>query len=43
MNECSSSPCINGGSCVDEVNAFKCVCVSGYTGEKCDKGGYYIN
>uniref|UniRef100_A0A3Q3X052 Fibulin-7-like n=1 Tax=Mola mola TaxID=94237 RepID=A0A3Q3X052_MOLML len=26
INECASSPCLNGGTCVDEVNHFFCVC-----------------
>lgn len=34
--ECESSPCLNGGSCQDLVNAFKCICLSGYRGEFCE-------
>lgn len=33
MNECSSSPCLNGGLCVDEVNHFTCSCPDGFTGQ----------
>ncbi|KAG8124142.1 hypothetical protein E2320_019555, partial [Naja naja] len=35
-NECESSPCLNGGSCQDLVNAFECICLSGYRGEFCE-------
>lgn len=31
-NECSSTPCNNGGRCVDLVNRFICECASGYEG-----------
>jgi len=30
INECISSPCLNGGTCVDGVNSFLCQCVPGY-------------
>uniref|UniRef100_A0A3B3V6E6 Fibulin-7-like n=1 Tax=Poecilia latipinna TaxID=48699 RepID=A0A3B3V6E6_9TELE len=36
-NECASSPCLNGGTCVDEVNQFSCVCAKGWAGETCQK------
>ncbi|KAF7247104.1 hypothetical protein EYD10_06930 [Varanus komodoensis] len=35
-DECGSAPCLNGGSCQDLVNAFECICLSGYTGEFCE-------
>lgn len=35
MNECTSDPCLNGGSCVDEHDGFQCVCPVGYTGTRC--------
>ncbi|KAL9970534.1 hypothetical protein ACROYT_G022927 [Oculina patagonica] len=30
IDECSSSPCLNDGSCVDDVNTFRCNCTSLY-------------
>lgn len=36
VQECESAPCLNGGSCQDLVNAFECICLSGYTGEFCE-------
>jgi hypothetical protein len=36
ISECSSSPCRNGGSCVDAVNSFVCQCPAGYSGSVCE-------
>ncbi|XP_065194308.1 fibropellin-3-like [Sycon ciliatum] len=36
INECSSNPCNNGGSCHDQVSRYVCDCLAGYTGEHCD-------
>ena len=36
INECQSSPCINGGTCLDGVNRFICQCLPGYTGDRCE-------
>ncbi|CAL9701803.1 unnamed protein product [Knipowitschia caucasica] len=35
INECASSPCLNGGTCTDEVNQFSCVCAKGWAGVTC--------
>ncbi|KAM6980927.1 fibulin-7 [Aplochiton taeniatus] len=35
INECASSPCMNGGTCVDEVNQFSCTCTKGWAGATC--------
>ncbi|XP_051512426.1 fibulin-7 isoform X3 [Myxocyprinus asiaticus] len=35
INECLSTPCANGGTCTDEVNAFSCVCPHGWAGPTC--------
>ncbi|XP_048585834.1 protein jagged-1b isoform X2 [Nematostella vectensis] len=35
INECLSSPCKNGATCVDRVDGFKCVCDAGYQGSLC--------
>lgn len=35
---CSSHPCTNGGSCMEDGNVgFRCACLEGFTGEACDR------
>ncbi|XP_070536661.1 cubilin-like [Ptychodera flava] len=36
IDECSSNPCQNGGTCVDGVNGYSCTCATGYTGDNCE-------
>jgi len=38
INECSSNPCDNGGSCIDEINGYTCKCATGYEGMHCNGG-----
>ena len=38
IDDCSSSSCLNGATCVDGVNSFKCQCVKGYDGDRCENG-----
>lgn len=40
INECASSPCRIGATCVDEINGYSCLCSPGYTGTHCNKGTY---
>lgn len=35
MSECSSQPCQNGGTCVEGVSQYKCICPPGKTGSHC--------
>jgi hypothetical protein len=44
-NLCASSPCQNGGSCIDEFGTLTCVCAKGFTGPACAenvKGPAYL-
>ena len=36
INECSSSPCKNNGTCEDQVNGYICLCADGYYGTQCE-------
>ena len=36
MDECASNPCMNGASCVDDVNSFNCTCAIGFNGTLCE-------
>jgi hypothetical protein len=35
-DQCANWPCVNGGYCVDGVNAYKCHCRTGFTGVNCE-------
>ena len=38
INECESSPCENGGTCIDMEDGYECECQSGFTGPMCETG-----
>lgn len=38
LNECSSSPCAYGSTCVDDIARFTCICPPGRTGSTCSEG-----
>ena len=35
-DECGSSPCQNGATCVDAFLSFTCICIIGYEGIMCE-------
>eukprot|EP01050_Picozoa_sp_SAG11_P003973 SAG11_NODE_240_length_11781_cov_78.887690_2_plen_198_part_00 len=37
IDECDSLPCQSGGTCVEGVASFVCVCVEGYAGLYCEE------
>ena len=38
IDECSSNPCVNGGKCENDVNGYRCICLAGYKGSRCEQG-----
>jgi len=38
LNECDSGPCINGGTCKDQLGKFECECSNDYSGRQCELG-----
>ena len=38
IDDCDGDPCMHGATCNDEVNAYRCTCVAGYTGDRCETG-----
>ncbi|KAH0620041.1 hypothetical protein JD844_014557 [Phrynosoma platyrhinos] len=36
IDECHSSPCLNGATCVDGIHNFTCLCLPSYGGDLCD-------
>ncbi|XP_053264684.1 versican core protein isoform X3 [Podarcis raffonei] len=37
IDECQSSPCRNGATCIDGINTFTCLCLPSYVGALCEK------
>ena len=36
IDECESFPCVNGGSCLDQIDSYQCQCRDGFTGVNCE-------
>uniref|UniRef100_A0A8C8RY53 Protein eyes shut homolog n=1 Tax=Pelusios castaneus TaxID=367368 RepID=A0A8C8RY53_9SAUR len=36
IDECISAPCLNQGSCTDDINFYKCHCKRGFIGTNCE-------
>lgn len=43
VNECNTSPCHNGGTCVNHVGGYSCRCPGGYEGKDCGQGNKGIS
>jgi len=35
---CSRKPCHNGGRCRPSLDAYECLCLNGFRGERCENG-----
>ena len=42
VDECSTSPCLNNGTCTNMEGDFNCSCTAGWTGDLCQTGRLYI-
>ena len=38
VDECLSSPCQNGGTCMDDISSYQCACADLFTGADCETG-----
>ena len=36
INDCKNKPCMNQGTCIDNVNDFQCICGEGWEGRYCN-------
>lgn len=36
INDCESNPCHNGGTCIDKVSVYQCICADGWEGDHCE-------
>ncbi|XP_071942939.1 cubilin-like isoform X2 [Antedon mediterranea] len=43
INDCSSNPCQNEGTCTDGINGYTCSCALGYSGDNCEEYAYSCN
>ena len=37
-DDCAPAPCLNGGTCTDEVNGYTCTCATDDAGADCQTG-----
>ncbi|XP_060781338.1 fibulin-7 isoform X4 [Neoarius graeffei] len=36
-SQCASNPCLNGGTCAEGVNQYKCICPHNWSGSRCQQ------
>ena len=40
INECDSTPCQNGATCLNNANMYRCICPNGWFGTNCQEGKF---
>ncbi|XP_078495665.1 uncharacterized protein LOC144751206 [Ciona intestinalis] len=35
IDDCTTNPCMNNGTCTDGMDSYTCTCIAGYTGANC--------
>ena len=43
VNECGSLPCENGGTCIDSISSYTCVCTESFEGSNCQTATVTVN
>ena len=43
IDECSSNPCGHGGTCIDHIDGFDCLCPPQWMGSTCQLGKTYVH
>lgn len=38
VNECLTTPCRNGGTCLNMAGSYSCACSQGWKGRNCSEG-----
>lgn len=36
IDDCASSPCSTGSTCIDKIAGYECICINGMTGKNCE-------
>ena len=36
IDDCAKKPCLNGARCVDKLNSYQCICITGFKGVNCE-------
>ena len=42
IDDCASSPCLNKGTCFDDINKYRCSCEIGFSAINCEIGRLII-
>ena len=43
IDECQSSPCQHGATCINNPGTYECKCTNGFKGKHCGDGERFLN